>query len=286
MKKYTVGFIGYGNMAQAIVSGLTDKLSVYLLKDAGFKLKIAVSDPDAEKLSTAPKCVAVTNDNVAIVESCDVVVLSIKPQIAAEVLQGLDFSGKIVVSIMASVSTVALRKLTGHTTEKIVRVMPNLNARVGNAYSTYCTTGLNNGEARLIKSILCSFGEAREVDEKFMNVTTGIGGSGPAFAFMFIDAFYNAALRRGVPDDVALEMAVSTIRGSVNLIEATFCRDHEAVGEKADIDELVRSVCSKGGTTIEGVNYLNDNHFESVIEEAIYRAVARAEEMGKSNEER
>ena len=63
MKKYAVGFIGYGNMAQAIVSGLVDKLSVCILKDAGFKLKIAVSDPDAEKLARAPKGVAVTSDN-------------------------------------------------------------------------------------------------------------------------------------------------------------------------------------------------------------------------------
>jgi len=286
MKKYAVGFIGYGNMAQAIVSGLTDKLSVYLLKDAGFKLRIAVSDPDADKLAKAPKRVAVTSDNVALVDSCDVIVLAIKPQMAAEVLRDLDFTGKIVISIMASVSTVALKKLTGRTTDKIVRVMPNLNARVGSAYSTYCTTGLNKCEARLVENMLFSFGDVREVDEKFMNVTTGIGGSGPAFAFMFIDALYNAALDYGVPCDVALEMAVSTIRGSANLIEATYRQDGEYIDEKANIDELVRSVCSKGGTTIEGVNYLNENHFENVVGEAIKRAIARAEEMGKANEER
>lgn len=286
MKKYTVGFIGYGNMSQAIVAGLTDELSVYLLKDAGFKLKITVSDPDNEKLAKAPKCVVTTSDNVALVHACDVIVLAIKPQMATEVMRNLDFTGKIVISIMASVSTITIEKLTGHTTDKIVRVMPNLNARAGSAYSTYCTAGLDNREAKLVENILYSFGDARKVDEKYMNTTTGIGGSGPAFAFMFLEAYYNAALNRGIPNDVALEMAVSTIRGSANLIEETYQKDGEYSKDKANIDELVKSVCSKGGTTIEGVNYLNENGFENIVVEAIERAIVRAEEMGKANEER
>lgn len=286
MKKYTVGFIGYGNMAQAIVAGLTDKLSVCLMKTAGFKLKIAVSDPDAEKLEKSPKCVAVTSDNVALVDSCEVIVLAIKPQIAVETLRNIDFSGKIVVSIMAGVSTTELRKLTGRTTDKIVRVMPNINAKVGSAYSTYCTTGLNNGEARLIENILFSFGDAREIDERFMNATTGIGGSGPAFVFMFVEALYKAALEYGIPCDVALEMAVYTIRGSANLIEATYDHGDESIREGADLSKLLEAVCSKGGTTIEGVKYLNENRFEDITIEAIKRTIARAEEMGKTNEER
>ena len=286
MKKYTVGFIGYGNMSQAIVAGLTDKLSVYLLKDAGFKLKIAVSDPDSEKLAKAPKGVLIMSDNVALVNSSDVIILAIKPQMAAEAMRNLDFTGKIVISIMASVSTIAIRKLSGYTTDKIVRVMPNLNARVGSAYSTYCTTGLDNREVKLVEKILYSFGDARKIDEKFMNTTTGIGGSGPAFAFMFLEAYYNAALNRGIPNDVALEMAVSTIRGSADLIEETYLKDGEYSKDRADIDELVKSVCSKGGTTIEGVNYLNENGFENIVTEAIERAIIRAEEMGKANEER
>ena len=146
-------------------------------------------------------------------------------------------------------------------------------------------SGLNNCEARLVENILASFGEAREVDEKIMNATTGIGGSGPAFAFMFVEAFYNAALNYGVSYDVALEMAILTIRGSVDLIENTYQSNGKYIPEKANIDELVQSVCSKGGTTIEGVNYLNEKNFEDIVIEAIKRAVARAEEMGKTNEE-
>lgn len=286
MKKYAVGFIGYGNMAQAIVSGLVDKLSVCILKDAGFKLKIAVSDPDAEKLARAPKGVAVTSDNTLLVDSCDVIVLAVKPQMSEEALKGLDFTGKILISIMASISTATIAKLTGRATDKIVRVMPNLNARIGAAYSTYCTTGLTKGEARLVENMIFSFGDAREVDEKYMNATTGIGGSGPAFAFMFIKAYYEAALKRGVPRAIALEMALCTIRGSVALIEETYRTDCEHDCGNVDFDGLVKSVCSKGGTTIEGVNYLNEHNFEAVVTEAIDRAVARAEEMGKANEER
>ena len=138
----------------------------------------------------------------------------------------------------------------------------------------------------MIENILFSFGDAREIDERFMNATTGIGGSGPAFVFMFVEALYKAALKYGIPCNVALEMAVYTIRGSANLIEAAYDRGDESIREGADLSKLVEAVCSKGGTTIEGVKYLNENRFEDITIEAIKRTIARAEEMSKTNEER
>lgn len=279
MKKCTIGFIGYGNMAKAIVSALASDSGRELMKTYGYKVKIAVSDSDESKLSDVSSDIAAVTDNEALVSACDAIVLAIKPQNALEALKGLDFGGKLVISIMASVTIAALKKLTGNTAQKLVRVMPNLNARVGSAYSAFCTDGLSADEKKFVFAILSSFGDARELNERHMNVATGLCGSGPAFVFKFIDSFVQNALKNGLNKEIATEMALSTIIGSAYTVG-------ESLNDGISIDELVQSVCSKGGTTIEGVNYLNEKQFESVVSGAIDKAILRAEEMSKANEER
>ena len=276
MKKYTIGFIGYGNMAQAICTAFVSDITKSKLKRYGYKIKVAVSDPDEEKLNFAPYGVAVTTNNKALVSACDVIFCAIKPQVAKEVLSSLDFTGKIVVSIMASVSLDVLIDLTGNTANKIVRVMPNLNAKIGSAYSTFCYKGLSADEKIFVELLLSSFGEVQSLDESLMNVSTGICGSGPAFVFKFIKAYYENGIKNGLDKKVALNMALSTIIGSAYLVESQ--------GEDVDIDSLIKSVCSKGGTTIQGVNHLDEKEFENTVSCAIDKAIARAEEMSKQNE--
>ena len=281
MKKYDVGFIGYGNMAQAIVAGLVSMDGKYILKhSAGCKLRIAVSDLDEEKLMIAPKNVAATKDTAGMVDACDVIILAIKPQQAKEALAGLDFTGKIVVSIMASVTIDAIKSITGNATNKIVRVMPNLNARIGCAFSTFTSSGLSADEKRLVSGILLTIGDFREINEDQMNSATGLCGSGPAFVFKFINALIEDAVKNGIEKEIAVPMALGTVVGSANLVDATFAEK----GLDYSIDELVKSVCSKGGTTIQGVNFLNENNFDAIISGAVDKAVARAEEMSKDNE--
>lgn len=276
MKKYNVGFIGYGNMSQAIVAALKNPVSVKFLKYAGFKLNIAVSDNDANKLSDVPEGVKFTTDNQELISACDLIVLAVKPQNAAQAVDGLDFSGKIVMSIMASVTIKALSELINGKTDKIVRVMPNLNARIASAYSAFCVKGLSGEEYGLVKAILSTFGEADELKEEQMNAATGLSGSGPAFVFKFINALAEGGAENGLDKAQALKMALATVIGSAYLVES---------GEGGnDISELVKSVCSKGGTTIEGVKHLDENNFEKTVAQAVTKAVKRAEEMSKSNE--
>lgn len=278
MKKYDIGFIGYGNMARAIVTALSSDLSKSLLSREGFRIRIAVTDIDREKLTSLPKGVVAAPSAAALVSDCDVIFVAVKPQSAVEALSGLDFGGKIVVSIMASVTLAALKKLTG--AEKLVRVMPNLNARIGAAYSSFAAEGLSGDEKNLVGALLTKFGEAREMDESLLNAATGLAGSGPAFVFKFIDGFVQNAEKNGFSREAALEMSLATIRGSVALV------DSGADSGNVDIGALVRSVCSKGGTTIEGVNYLDEHDFEKVVSGAVDKAIARAEEMSKAYEER
>ena len=275
MKKYSVGFIGYGNMAQAITYALSSDISNRMLKSFGYKIKIAVSDPDVEKLKTAPERFARTTDNQSLIEACDIIFLAVKPQVAKSVLEGLDFTNKIVFSIMASVPICVINNLTGNKAKAIVRVMPNLNARVGASYTTFCTNG-DEEIIRIAVALLSSFGQVKQIREEQMNISTGISGSGPAFVFKFINAFYKNAVKNGINKKTALEMALGTIIGSVNTVYARIDNDDVV------LDELVDSVCSKGGTTIQGVNYLDESNFEDVVSTAIDKAIARAEEM--SNE--
>lgn len=278
MKKINVGLIGYGNMAQAISSAMVSGTSKYLLKNCGYKIKVAVSDSDEKKLRNLPVNITAVTDNARLAEACDVIILSVKPQHALEAVKNVDFAGKLVVSIMAGVSLSALKALTGGATEKIIRVMPNLNARVGASYSVYCGDKSLVAEKKFVKALLSTFGEAREINEKEINAAMGVCGSGPAFVFKFINALYENGIANGLDKSLAREMALSTVIGSAYLVESA--------GSDVNIPELVKSVCSKGGTTIEGVDFLDENGFESIVSGAVDKAVKRADEMSVENEKR
>lgn len=280
MKKYNVGFIGYGNMARAIVDSMCGDFGKMALKELGYKVRIAVTDVDADKLTDLPSGVVAVGSNAELVASSDVVFLAIKPQHAPEALKGLDFSGKIVVSIMASVSIETIARLTGYATIQIVRVMPNLNARIGMAISAYCAEGLELDERKFIETLLKTFGECTELIESHMNAATGLCGSGPAFVFKFVDALIQGGMADGLTREDATYLAICTVLGSVSLLEDEFFNG------TLDIDALIASVCSKGGTTLRGVEHLDGCGFEAAVAGAVNKATARAEEMSAENEKR
>ncbi|MCI8435493.1 MAG: pyrroline-5-carboxylate reductase [Clostridia bacterium] len=269
MKKYKLGFIGCGNMAQAILRSLSSPAVQAALKSNGLRFIPAASDMDEAKVA-AVSGVTYYADNAALTAESDFIFLAVKPQMAAAAVQGVDFGGKPVVSIMAGVNLAQLHTLTG--SDKLVRVMPNLNARIGNSYNAYCTQGLDEDEETVVTCVLGAFGETARVDETQMNAITGITGSGPAFVFQFMKAFCEAGVRQGFDAATAKRMALATIIGSAYHVEAT----------DFDLGDMVDAVCSKGGTTIQGVDYLKSVHFEENVVEAIERAIRRAEEMEKT----
>ncbi len=278
MKKYNIGFIGYGNMAKAITDKLLSEDGQAMLADSEYALTVIAYDTDDGKFTDAQPELIRASNNAELVEKSDIVFIAVKPQNAQAALCGLDFSGKIAVSIMASVKLKTLNEYLGGKTDKLVRVMPNLNARIGAACTAFCCEGLSEEEKQVIATILYSFGDVAELKEEQMNAATGLCGSGPAFVFMFIDALRESGVQNGLNESVALKMAISTVMGSAMLIDS--------YGDSVDIAALVRSVCSKGGTTIEGVNRLNESDFGKIAADAVTKAVKRAEEMSAENEKR
>lgn len=270
MKKYKIGFIGCGNMAQAIIKSLTSDTVVSILKDNGLRFEIRAADTAGVKLDAFPSgTVAACASNGELVEGSDIVFLSIKPQTAAEALQGLSLKEKIVISIMAGVNLGRLSALTG--ARRLVRVMPNLNARIGSSFNAYCPQGLDGEEEDVVVNILSAFGETARVREDQMNAITGITGSGPAYVFLFIKAFMDTAIKAGFDRAAAKKMALAAVVGSAYNVESC---DY-------DPGDMVDAVCSKGGTTIEGVSFLKEKAFTETVEEAIERAIRRSEEMEK-----
>lgn len=267
--KIKLAFIGCGNMAQAMIGSLTDPASAAVIKANGDVMQITVADPDEAKLMSVRQKCTVTHDNAAAVDAADYVVLAVKPQSAEAALGGIDMSQKTVISIMAGVSINKLASLTG--AGSIVRVMPNLCARVGESFNAYAVHGVDGEKMRVVLEILGSFGVCREVSEDMLDAVTGITGSGPAFVFMTLKAFYDEAVAQGFSPEDAKAMAVQTVVGSALTAEKS----------EDGFDALIRSVCSKGGTTIEGVDHLNNGGYTDMLRGAIVKSIEKAKELNK-----
>jgi pyrroline-5-carboxylate reductase len=260
-------------MARAIADALVSPASAYLLKKAGYKVRLGAYDTDAAKLAGIGPVTAYESA-ARLLEESEAVFLAVKPQAAPEALSGLDFSEKTVISVMAGVDLAALSRLTGGGVSCIVRTMPNMNARVSAAFTAYCAVDLDADSEHMIRALLGTFGTARRLDEKQMDIATAIGGSGPAFVFEFMDALIGAGIEGGLSPALAKEMAVQTVIGSACLLES---------GDTS-ADALVRAICSKGGTTIEGITHLRDRAFSQTVKTAVEKAAARAKALAAGYE--
>ncbi len=266
--KIKIAFIGCGHMARAMIDGMTSPVNEAALKSNGDKFVITVADRHESKLMPIKSKCAVTLDAEEAVGVSDHVIVAIKPQGAEETLRALDLKDKTVISVMAGVSTGKLAELTG--AKRIVRVMPNLGASVGESFNAYVARGMSGEVERIVIEILASFGLPVAVKESDMDAVTGITGSGPAFMFMAFKAFYDEAIARGFSAELAKTMTVQTALASALAVEGADC----------ELDCLIRSVCSPGGTTERGVSFLEEKDLVGILRGAISRSVERSKELG------
>ncbi|MBQ2412714.1 MAG: pyrroline-5-carboxylate reductase [Anaerotignum sp.] len=249
------GFIGAGNMGGAIMKGMTIGTGKYDPKSIFVTDKFA---PAAEKLAEATgilPCVQGTD----VVANADVLVLAVKPHILAtaipELFDAIAAKKPLVVSIAAGKTLEYLGGLLPEGTP-IVRVMPNINAKIGAATCGICRNGfVTEEQLEVAKGIFGTIGTVIEVDESQFGIFTVLAGSAPAFAYMYMDALARAAVQAGMPKKQALEIAAATVEGSAKMVLKS--------GEHPW--ELVDQVCSPGGTTIEGVLKLQEKGFENAL---------------------
>jgi pyrroline-5-carboxylate reductase len=262
-----IGFIGGGNMAEALIKGLLS---------GGFAVeRMMASEPSENRRQHLHEAYAIelTTDNLEVVRACEIIVLAIKPQIVEEVLAEIagDFSDeKLLVSILAGVSCGVIEKFF-QGAPRVVRVMPNTPALVGEAASAICRGHHASKEnLALVKQLFEAVGMVQIIDERQMDAATGLSGSGPAYIYTVIEALADGGVREGLRRDVAHALAVQTVVGAALMVRET--GEHPAI--------LRDRVCSPGGTAITGVSTLEKNGLRTTLMEAVSAAAARSRELG------
>lgn len=212
-------------------------------------------------------------ENSEVVRTCDVLFLAVKPQVLHEVLEELApvvTPEHCVVSIVAGVSLWRLEKTLADGV-RIFRVMPNTPCLVGQGASAFSPSeAVTQADMDLISRLLKSVGRCFLVRESLMDAVTGLSGSGPAYAFLIIEALADAGVREGLPRDVALTLAAQTLRGAAEMVLTT--------GEHPGV--LKDRVASPGGTTIAGLEQLEAHGVRAAMYAAVHAAAERARELG------
>ncbi|HLJ43237.1 MAG TPA: pyrroline-5-carboxylate reductase [Candidatus Binataceae bacterium] len=276
MKK--LGFIGAGNMAEALARGLVEK-KVFKASE------LIASDVDAarrRKFKGALK-IEVTTDNLKVLNSSRAVLFAVKPQTIDAVLTELaraddgaprtgGLAAKLFVSIAAGVTLGRLEDALGGRA-RVIRVMPNAPAMVGQGMAAL-VRGSNATRADEVFAlrIFRAVGDAVALkDEAMLDAVTALSGSGPAYVYLFAKSLADAAVAQGLPAELALRMALKTIRGA----EENMRRSPMTAAE------LIRIVASPGGTTEAALKQLGADSFSDIVARAIQAAAERSRELGR-----
>ncbi|MBR5649589.1 pyrroline-5-carboxylate reductase [Pseudobutyrivibrio sp.] len=262
-----IGFIGTGNMGSAMMGGMVSSGIVDASNVMASDIFQAALDRISDELN-----IATSTNNRDVVDFADIVFLAVKPQYLAGAIDGIkdmDFSNKIVVSIAAGQSIEKLTELFGKEL-KLIRVMPNTPALVGEAMSALSPNELvSEDEAAIVLHLFESFGKAEIVPEKLQDAVVGISGSSPAYVYMFIEALADGAVAEGMPRAQAYKFAAQAVLGSAKMVLET--------GEHPGV--LKDAVCSPGGTTIEAVATLEALGFRNAVIEAERVCVEKSREL-------
>lgn len=265
------GFIGAGNMASAIVRGAVA---------AGTSPRdFVVTDTNmaaGERLA-AELGVRVAASNQDVVETCDHVVLAVKPQVLgaalADLREAFADNRPVVISIAAGQTLAKLAALLPAGLA-VIRVMPNVNAMIGEGMAAVCGNAhATDADVSRVLALFSTVGQAIALPEKDFPAFTAIAGSAPAFVFTFIDALARGALRSGIPKHLAVQIAAQTVLGSGRLVLA---RAADGV-TPADLTDMVSS---PGGTTIAGLVAAEEAGFSPAVVRAVEATIARDRELG------
>ena len=262
-----LGFVGCGNMAQAMLKGILAK-GLYKADE------IIVSRRTKEALDALHEELGVqtTTDNKEVAEKADVLVLAIKPYQFADVIPEIAPVCKenaLVISIAAGQTIANIEKLFGKTM-KIVRTMPNTPALVGEGMTGATPNEfVTESELKYVCEILSGFSKVEVISEKLMDTVVAVSGSSPAYVFMFIEAMADAAVEQGMPRAQAYKFAAQAVMGSAKMVLET----GKHPGELKDM------VCSPAGTTIKAVRVLEKEGLRSAVIEAMDACVDAAKGM-------
>lgn len=271
MQHKNVAFIGAGNMTRAIISGMVAN---------GYPAdKIMATNRSEGKLTELQDSLNIrtsTNNHDAL-DFAEVIVLSVKPQMMADMLQPLQshaqIGEKLFISVAAGLQTPRLQTMLGGD-YAVVRVMPNTPSAIGKGMSgLYASDQVSAEQKQFAGDMMQQTGEIVWVDEEHMiDGVIAAAGSSPAYFFLFLEAMAQKAEDLGFTPEQARKMVQQAMLGSAELV----CRN-----EDVPLSELRNQVTSKGGTTAQAVAHLQNRGLETIVAGAMQAAVDRAEEMSK-----
>ena len=264
-----VAFIGAGNMAEAIISGL-------LKKEMSKPSDITVTNKqDDERLAKLESMYGVVTSRKLdqVLKDVDVVFLAMKPKDAKEAIQSISKyikANMLVVSVLAGISTTMIEGLLV-TGARVIRTMPNTSASVGlSATAIAAGSNVEEKDVRTATHIFSSIGLCTTVEEEQIHAVTGLSGSGPAYFYYMVEALQNAAIKEGLGADVAKMLIRQTLLGAAQML---------TVSEK-DAAQLRLEVTSPGGTTEAGIKVLEQYATSIALEACLHSAAERSRELG------
>lgn len=253
----TIGFIGCGNMAKAMIGGIICSKLVA-------PENIIASDGYLPSLENSKKefGIAITQDNKEVASKSDVVFLAVKPNMYDGVIKEIApvINENTIIVTIAPGKTLELIKNTFGKEVKILRTMPNTPALVCAGITAICpNNNITADELSILEQIIGTFSLVEKIEEKLFDAVVSVSGSSPAYVFMFIEAMADAAVIQGMARDKAYRFAAQAVLGSAKMLLDT----GKHPGELKDM------VCSPGGTTIEAVAVLEERGLRSAIIEAM-----------------
>lgn len=265
-----IAIIGCGNMGEALIAGM-------LASAAARPENLHVTDVVADRLEYLKSRYRVQagTDNPAAAAWADVVILAVEPQILDEVLDTLRSAlseSKLIISVAAGypIARIVARLTPG---VRVVRCMPNTPSEVRAGVSAVSLgDNVSDQDAQVARAIFESVGRVVVVEERLMDAVTGLSGSGPAYLFLIAEALADGGVRMGLPREVAQGLASQTLFGSAKMVLET--GEHPA--------RLKDRVASPGGTTIAGLNALEQGRLRASLMSAVEAATRRSQELGVS----
>ena len=270
MSQKNVSFIGAGNMTRSIVSGLVK---------SGYSPEcITAANPSQPKLDALKQDFGIntTNNNIEAVKSADVIVLGVKPHLMAlvgEQLSDLDLSNKLIITIAAGVTA---KRYSDYFKQeiKLIRTMPNTPTQIGVGLTgLFAGDDISAEDKTLCETLMATGGEVVWVDkEEELNQVIALAGSSPAYFFLFLEAMVESAVKGGMSEVSAREMAQQAALGAALMVKQN---------PDLSLAQLRNNVTSKGGTTAQAVATFEEGNIRGLVDDAMTNCIARAQEMAK-----
>ncbi len=261
-----IGFIGCGNMGGALAAAAAKSGNHILLCDNDVQKRDAL----AEKISAS------VGDTQSICRESEYIFLGVKPQVLPALLETIEPLLKerqnrfVLVSMAAGVPAADISDAVGGA--PVIRIMPNTPVAVGKGMIVYCgNASATETDINEFLKFMSAAGVLEAIDESLIDAATVVSGCGPAFVYMFIKALADAGVECGLERDFSLKLAAQTVLGSAENLKQS----------PLTPGELIDAVCSKGGSTIEGVNSLKGDNLSEVVGRAAAKSFARTKELGK-----